>query len=404
MTRADLAGKSWYGVHTYTAHGRTGKIVLVYDFHPDGTVTVEQSLSVRGRGTWDLRGDRLVLHYRHEGQVFDQAAGAMRTQQSAAAMIYRGTYSDGLFRGGDNIDRPEAKFRWEYSLKPLEECKGIREVCGHHVLCRGPDGAKSLTEPDFTRPTSALRSSFDDFYSLFSCAVAHGLKNLYVSRIRFPLRHATFDHGIPQAGTIVQDDFHELQIGPTGKTPSEEMIDVRGDTSASVIKAWPYERPRPIQKYWLFDSVGGVWKLTGIEDLGSEDHDVENIFYHKHCHPAVYQDGFAHSAANDEDFREFLVKFYCAVKDDMASLYSSRIKFPIPYVVRHTEGEDRGMLADVRKDAWMLTVSEIFPVVTVTGTTAYVSMERYGSGESVGWTFKRIENLWYLVSLNVGSY
>ncbi len=309
-----------------------------------------------------------------------------------------------------------------FRLHRAPHCEGEPVACGSGVFCTNSQGQRpSYWKLPATRPSpekAKAPEDFNDFLPYFSCAVHLKLRDLYVPHVSFPLRERLLFPDRYESTQIADQSFKAeiLEKDMAGKNyQTYEPILRGGRISVYVTDDYRIRnRVHTSEKEWYFEKQQGIWRLVMLErpamppDTGKEW--SLPWFQLKHCSDPALRELAASKidTAQGEDFEIFVIQFYCALKKKQKDWYIPRVRLPLPFIERTTEGESRGTYRRQDNfDNWTIAAvdgGEVPLVYSAQGNSGLARMSSRGAGTSNTWIFQRIGGKWYLVRLEIGSY
>lgn len=383
----DFSGQAWIG----WARGSSYVSPQMYDFRPDGTFIVRYGMNSEERGSWSRAGDGVVM------------------QTNEGFVVYQATITDGRLVGTWRVSNDAET--GQFDLEPDAACAAERAMCRRKSFCVDPQRRQSLRPiPALTDAFAQQDDSFASFYDAFACVVDLGLIEDYAARIRFPLdvdiisfdaQQTTARHSRQSVGREGFDadmiagaggeDRPEQTIDPVfasrdGEPPSNRVVRISELRLRSRLTAWTFRQ----------DPESLRWSLTA--SASCPGYDGSTCLRQLLCpsHPTAYPPP---PADGREDFAAFYRTFYCTREPD---LVTARMRFPLPYTQRHTEGEGEGVF-ETREQLDFNIFAGDMPETSTDGDLASVFLDT-DSGWSIGQKFSRIDGLWYLTGLDIGNY
>lgn len=365
-----------------------------YEFKPNGSVHTANKYGPQEIGSYKLAGKNIRIEF------------PKNTSRPGKPLIFNGQLIDGTIIAKVNF--PDMS--WEFKLSRSPRCEGMRKMCGGGVFCQNSGGSTYWRAARHGQTQAAAESltEFQDFYSFFFCAVTNRYPSLYIPHIQFPFKEAALNINSKKIEMVHSKDFKVSKIFPLDEghqitvVPYLRNIEKMDLNHYSIHKVW---RQKNSEMEWVFDKVDGGWRMTGI------NYRAENSRYPwsrlKYCTKERMSNFQKVSSGQKEDFEEFVKRFYCALKSKNKKMYLQRINFPLPYISKHTEGEDRGVIKKNKFKAWQISTvdgGETPLVFHQKGKVGVGGFDSYATGTSQRWTFKLKGSRWYLTEADIGNY
>lgn len=420
--RSPFAGTGW------VLSNERGLIRLL-EFRPDG-VFIDLSASNRYRGTWKQSGDAVGAMVKLHDFVTIGGRPSGAEHLLYEARIVKGALQ---VRSAHQLTGRHNKRYGEYSftLERERTCTGEPGLCDMKLFCIDPATRKSLTKLPFLHDTKTVHTGspekFDDFLKTFSCAALQNISGSLQSRVRFPLTsvvlgnrydpkkrgNSVADKGMTRQ-RVKRSDFPKLRLWPAESTKGldrlalvdrDEPAPAPKESRAILLPPFPARQGRRVMHYgrnlWHFAQYEGRWYLDEVWECRGGSC-PESLF----CGGEYPTDFPRVTGKHGEDFFSFFRVFYCSLQAGDKKVFS-RMRFPLPYDVYHTEGNSKGTLERNRKTfGWLQSCDGQSqpPRMSVTGDTATVGLDWDGTGCGKQLTFKRMRGQWYLVRARFDEY
>jgi len=381
------------------------KYLRAYVFLPSGLMHRDWHTAERDEAQYALKGAELTIRF------VDRYP-----QSGLKPLVLTGNVH------GDQINMTVTggSERGPLMLHRAPTCEGKAAACGTGVFCTNVKGQPTqywkIPTIDSSFKGAGTPKDFNDFWSYFGCAVHLKLRELYMPHISFPLQERLLFPDRVEANQTTDHSFKPEDLEKDVVSRSYFTQPTVRDGKVNVYVTDNYRvrnRVYTSEKEWHFEKPQAVWRLVMTERRALPETGPDgNLpwFQLKHCSKPALQELQTNKVdtAQGEDFEAFVIQFYCALKEKRKDWYMPRVRLPLPYTERTTEGESRGVYRSKdRLENWTIAVvdgGEAPLTYGAQGNSGKAHMASRQGGTSNTWIFKRVGGKWYLVELDIGNY